>query len=405
MTDEKDPAEPESTAETQAEAPVSSEDQVPESPKVEPGVAEAERSRRPLLIWLALVMALISLLMAVWQYSASPLLPDGAAENEAVGRVNETLSSLDQRLADLEAQMGGVLAAADQTSGTTEALAQRLDALEQQLAQALADLAAAPTEPSPALPEIEMRLESLEQTLDSRQLALQDSEQVLRQASEEADVRLRLLEIVSLLSWAQQRYELAGDVMAARDAYRRADALLRGLDDPRLGQARRQLRRELEALEAVDPPDLTAAAARIAQAAEQVNQWPFRQRLVDAHNDDKAPDGEDWRSAAQASLRQLVRVRPRDEIDLDAATAAMVREQARLRMVTAELALARGDLRLLAQQLEQIDGLIDRWFDGEAPILGRWRETAEDLRSLGDMPSAIELGDALLALRGQLERP
>ncbi len=335
---------------------------------------------------LALLLALIALAGSAWMLWQGAGSASDDAQTEALAQRQEDL---------LEAQ---------------RVLEQRLTTLAEQLEQAqqpdpeLARLRQSAEQQARALGELEAAQRALDDELREELQTLWQRDGVQREADQELERSLLLMEAASLLRLGQERLELALDLGAARQAWRRAAALVQRADDPRLGEVRRLLARELDSLEAVVEPDWAVLSARLARSADAVERWPVRVAEAQPADSAPGPDAESgWRRTMAAAFSRLVSIRPRDQLLLDEDTVAVLREQIRLRYTAAELALMRRDGSALDRQLSAINALIDTHFDSTSAEVRSAQAVVDELAALS-MPAPPQgLGQGLAALRAQIE--
>ncbi len=99
--------------------------------------------------------------------------------------------------------------------------------------------------------------------LSQRGALIEENVAKLADSTRHAPQSLRLDEVELLLSQAQQRLSLAGDLEGARRAYALADGALRGVDDPRLLNLRQTLAQERETLDALGAGAHAALSKRL----------------------------------------------------------------------------------------------------------------------------------------------
>lgn len=343
------------------------------------------------LIFVALI-ALVALALALhlWFDATDQLeAPDFASSSsvEAVKeRLEDGLAGLSDRLDRLEQML-------ETAAGERESLASRLD-------QAALDRDAL----SERIERQSRELETLESEVNAQLQELWQQEGQQREVDRELERRLRLLEAASLLRFGQERAELAGDWPAARSAYERAERLVRAVDDPRLGQVRRLLAAEMDSLEAAREPEWERWQVRLDRIAASTADWPLRAR-ADAGQSlpDSEPETTGWLADMRSALGRLFTVSRRDELALPDEVLDGLREQLRLRLVAAELALVRRNLIELGHQLGAAQDLVERWFDTDDADVREASERLGELRSLEAARTPEGLGEALRALQSHLD--
>ncbi|SNS72407.1 uroporphyrin-3 C-methyltransferase/uroporphyrinogen III methyltransferase / synthase [Noviherbaspirillum humi] len=273
-------------------------------------------------------------------------------------------------------------------------------------------------------------LESRQQESQSQQLALEQLYQDLARNRDD----WALAEIEQVLSTASQQLQLAGNVQGALIALQNADAKLSHSDKPQFINIRRAIARDQDKLKALPSIDLTGTALRLDSIIAQIDGMPL---LADEKPAASAPAQRggkpgstgggaakpgvigswlsglndawhSWTDDMWSEVRQLIRVRnveTSDALLLSPTQAYYVRENLKLRLLNARLALLsrnesgfRGDLNV-AQET------IVRFFDTRA----RQTQTVQSqLRQVQGSTLAIEmptLADSLNAVRNYKAKP
>jgi len=363
-------------------------------------VAEPARTRPPrrfpLLALLAFLLALAALGAAGWLwYDLTAPDPELDPVLAKLDEERERSARLEQRLNALEEQAATVGQQADRALDRQAAMENELQETRQLLSQAddqVGTLASLQRE--------------LAEELRGQMQQLWQREGQERQIDRDLELRLLLLEAASLLRIGQERAELTDDLVGARTAYRRASTLIQQADDPRLGNVRRHIARELDALETAVSPDWLRAQVQLERLTEDVNTWPLATPgdTEPAARPDDPAESPGWTGSLRNALGQLVRVRPRDEVELTDEQINAAREQMRMRLTAAELAVARRDTLELDHHLRAAQRDLQAWFDGEASEIQSARALMEELTGLETATLPVEFGQALAALRAHLEQ-
>lgn len=310
------------------------------------------------LPWLALGVAVAALAVAValWQ------------------RLGRTQEELARRTLQLQTELAAVRAQAEQAQAQSGELQAKLGVLELRVA------------------EVSLQRSQLEELMlavsRSRDDALvQDLEAALRLAIQQSELTGSAQPMVSALQGAQQRIERAAQ--------------------PRLNPVQRALTRDLERIRAATLVDVPALVARLDELARTVDEWPLRSgpptpvppKPAPVPSPSSAPPQAaawSWRQLPawlgeqmgvalqrlQQAMRDLVRLRriePAEAVLLAPEQAYFLRENARLLLLNARLAVlarqfdaARADVRALQRHLQ-------RYFDTEAAALRPVTQTLEEL--------------------------
>ena len=311
------------------------------------------------LPWLALGVAVgaLAVTVALWQ------------------RLGRTQEELARRTLQLQTELAAVRAQAELAQAQSGELQAKLGVLELRVA------------------EVSLQRSQLEELMlavsRSRDDALvQDLEAALRLAIQQSELTGSAQPMVSALQGAQQRIERAAQ--------------------PRLNPVQRALARDLERIRAATLVDVPALVARLDELARTVDEWPLRSgpptpvpppKPAPAPSPSSAPPQAaawSWRQLPawlgehtgaalqrlQQAMRDLVRLRriePAEAVLLAPEQAYFLRENARLLLLNARLAVlarqfdaARADVRALQRHLQ-------RYFDTEAAVLLPVARTLEEL--------------------------
>jgi uroporphyrin-3 C-methyltransferase/uroporphyrinogen III methyltransferase/synthase len=248
-----------------------------------------------------------------------------------------------------------------------------------------------------------------------------------------------LSEIEQVLSTASQQLQLAGNVRGALIALQNADARLSRSDKPQFITIRRALARDQERLKSLPSVDLTGIALRLDSIIGQIDSMPLlsdekpaqplaqpknarrpiaREAVADSTrgrgnmNTDWLVRLQDtWHSLTNemwTEIRQLVRVRSVETSDallLSPTQAYYARENLKLRLLNARLALLSRNESAFRSDLLAAQDAIAKYFDTRA----RQTQTAQALlKQVQASNLAIEmptLVDSLNAVRNYKAKP
>lgn len=244
-----------------------------------------------------------------------------------------------------------------------------------------------------------------------QQVALEQIYQDLSRGRDEAV----LADVEQLVSIASQQLALAGNVKAALAALQGADQRLARLDRPQLAPARKAIAADIARLEALPFVDTTGLSARLDALAERVGGLPLKAEArpaAAAPLPAAAPSGSAWRdllAAVWRDLRGLVRIQRIDATEpplLAPEQSYFLREQLRLRLISARLALLNRDPGVYRRDLETAQ----RWLEQHFDLAGAEAQAAaSELRELREATVSVQLpaiDDSLTAVRGiRLARP
>lgn len=304
------------------------------------------------------------------------------------GRIGATQEELARRLRDIESESREARALGRQAQeGLREAQA-KIGALEAKLAES-----------------------------QSQQVALEALYQELARNRDE----WQLAEIEQVLAIAQQQLQLSGNVRAALLALQLAEGRLSRADRPQFLPVRRALARDIERLKALPALDVPGLSLALDRLAASVDGLPLAfeeraERLAPAKTvrpGAAAPaegfferfGGEIWRE-----LRQLVVVRRIDAPEpplLPPQQAWFLRENLKLRLLNARLALLTRDEAGYREDLRTAQGWIQRYFDarakGSLAALAQLRQLSSASVSF-EPPSIADSLEAVRSFKSRRER-
>lgn len=267
-------------------------------------------------------------------------------------------------------------------------------------------------------------LETRQQEAQSQAAAL---EQLYQDLSKNRD-EWALSEIEQVLSTASQQLQLAGNVQGALIALGNADRSLSSSDKPQFITIRRAIARDIEKLKALPSVDLNGVALRLDNVIADVDTLPLLSDEKEAQPAAPAPLHPKARAAAQpgapagsptlgerasvavrawfaemwAEMRQLIRVRTvssPEALMLSPSESYFVRENLKLRLLNARLALLSRNETAFRDDLGTAQNMLVKYFDTRA----RATQAAQAaLRQVQANNVAIEmptLADSLNAVR------
>lgn len=226
-----------------------------------------------------------------------------------------------------------------------------------------------------------MALEARITESQSQQVALESMYQDLSRNRDE----WALSEIEQTLTLAAQQLQLAGNVRGALIALQNADARLGRADRAQFIAVRRVLQRDVERLKALPQVDTTGIAIRLDAVIAAADSIPLifdeklqpqglrgtaqaRERSA-AGQQKPEPEAPLWarlRDDAWEQFRQLVRIRDIENADpvlLNPTQAFFLRENFKLRLLNARIALLQRNEALFRQDLTAANQWLVRYFD------------------------------------------
>jgi len=312
---------------------------------------------------LAMLLALAALGLALWQMHST------RQELEAVRQ------DVGRRLADVDAQNKAGRIASDQLREATREAAVKIGVLEAKLAES-----------------------------QSQQIALEALYQDLSRNRDE----WAFAEIEQTLLIASQQLQLAGNVKAALIALQATDTRLQAMNRPQFTALRTAIARDIAKLKAAPAVDPVGWSGRIDALLAGVDRLPLAAEtrpVADGVSGVAAPAADVNEGAAArfwrevwGDLKQLVRVQRMDRADvplLSPAQTFFLRENLKLRLLTARMALLTRDQAVFRNDLKAAREWLARYFDV------RDKSVASAVNSLNSLQSAdiqIELPDMAATL-------
>lgn len=220
-------------------------------------------------------------------------------------------------------------------------------------------------------------------------------------------------EVEQALLIANQQLQLAGNVKAALIALETADARLARLDRPQLTQLRRVIRQDIERLKAAPFVDVTGMAVRIDRLAAGIDALPLSMEARPSRAQSPAPAPESgfwsrlWAEAVQ-DLKELVRIQNSADPAPPLVTpeqAYFLRENLRLRLLGARLALLARDQALYREDLVAASAWLARYFDTRDKAVSEAKAAVDQLAraevniDLPDISASLEAARGLRLVR------
>ena len=211
-----------------------------------------------------------------------------------------------------------------------------------------------------------------------------------------------------LLSVANQKLHLVGDVKAVIAMMEAADQRLHDSGDPAVFPVREALAEEINVLKDFNPPDLVGVSAKILVLEGQVKDLPLflphSERAKEDHTPvaEAIPEGEQkpasWTASMVDGLKSLVTVRHTDrpvQAILLPEEVAALRQILLLKLEMARSALLRGDDALYKTNMESVLSWLRENFD---PAAAATQNISRDIASLRDLLLKVPLPDVSKSL-------
>ncbi len=278
--------------------------------------------------------------------------------------------------------------------------------------------------------------------LDARTAETRDRQGALEQASQDL-LRNRddwqRAEIERSLEVASEQLQLTGNVSGALATLQTIDARLATVDKPQFRAMRRAVARDIAKLKAMPAVDLSGAAIRLDDAINGIDALPLVSSAAPLESGQAAPasrgrPAKPGKGAAPASafaaspaaesgwsagvrawwsrlwhdvrseLGQIVQVRRVDQTDallLSSDQAWFLRENLKLWLMNARLALLSRNEAVFRADLGRADTLLARYFDTQSPRVVAEQTLLQQARASVGALEVPTLGDSLAAARGQ----
>jgi uroporphyrin-3 C-methyltransferase len=372
MNDEMNPqALPQSSGGTAAESPSPASLPAESPPTASLPAASGKSGFSP---WL--IVAVLALGLAGWQWMETRV------------KLSETQQEMARRLTDSDASANENRTLTQQSQTQLAALQDRLDGLERRLAES-----------------------------KSQQEALETLYGNLMRGNEESV----LTEIEQGVALASQQLQLAANVQGAILALETADARLADSSRPQFINLRKVLADDLERLRALPQLDVPGVYLRLESVIKAIDALPFGavglSRGEDRAAKAEAPSASPfstayWRALAGdfwQEMRGLVRIQRIDRAEpplLPPGQEFFLRENIKLRLLDARLALLARDQEIYRGELLQSCAWIERYFDGNEKNVQSSLQTLKQLAATEisiDLPNLNKSLSAIKRFRAEKE--
>jgi uncharacterized protein HemX len=283
-----------------------------------------------------------------------------------------------ERIRDLKTELGRRLAESGKDVSESRLLARNADDAMRQVSEKVS------------------HIESQMATSQQQQLALESLYKDLAQGRDQ----WTLAEIEQVLLTAAQQLQLAGNVKAAIIALEGADTRLQRLNKPQFTALRRAIASDLANLRAAPSVDEVGMSARIEALVAHHMDWP----LASAQTSEAVPVPRSVRAAnfgqeLWSELKHLVQIRRvegNEAVLLPPDQAYFLRENLRLRLLSARLALLSQDQAAFRADLRAVLLMLERYFNTRDAGVA---DAIKEVKRLSSLQIAIKLPgiDASLA--------
>lgn len=214
-----------------------------------------------------------------------------------------------------------------------------------------------------------------------------------------------LAEAEYLLRLSSQRLIMAGDVVAASALLTSADSILLELEDPGLHEARAAVAADLAALRAVPKVDVEGLYLQLAALMEQVQALKVF-RMPDQEVSLDLAEPENWKGRLQRGyeqaldkLSEYIVIRRREvpyEALMDPQWEGMIRQNMRMLLEQAQVALLSGNQVLFRESLQRAGHWVEQFF--EVDQAGS-QAIARSLANLTQQTIAVDIPNVSRSLR------
>jgi len=354
------------------------------APVAAPPPPPAPRAGSSAVAWLALILVLalaagVGWLVMEYQRRDAALqsLQATAQSEEAEKRSRE--AEVLSRLTDLE----GIV------SGREDNVAEVNERLQQQLQRSTGKLQT----------DLSSLAQSTQQGLASMEARLTRQREELNRYSTSDRGAWLIAEAEYLLRLANQRLIMAGDTVAAQALLKSTDNILMELDDASLHPVRAAVAADLAALRAVPHIDVEGIYLRLAALVEQADQLV----IFELPEEEAQPEqvlADDWQSRLQQGyedalqkLSDYIVIRRRDvpmQALMDPQWEGLVRQNLRMLLEQAQVALLSGNQTLYAQSLKSAQHWVGEFFESDGNAA---RAMAREINQLMDASVSSSVPD------------
>jgi len=276
-----------------------------------------------------------------------------------------------------------------------------LAAVHQQLATVQSQVT---TEESKFEREIDDEGNSLSDKLETVRTDLSGSIQHIQRQLNQTRGDVMVADAEYLLSVANQKLHLVGDIKAVIAMMEAADQRLHDSGDPATFKVREALAKEIDLLQSFNTPDLVGASAKLLALETKIKDLPLFLPHAERSKEDHQPHAQaeeaeaskksgSWPASVAKDIKGLVTVRHTDRpvhaILLPEEVAAL-RQILLLKLEMSRSALLRGDEALYKTNIESAIAWLKENFDTEA---AQTQSLADDLKALQDLQLQVPLPD------------
>ncbi|NJD34752.1 MAG: hypothetical protein FIA96_07970 [Betaproteobacteria bacterium] len=301
----------------------------------------------------------------------------------------------------------------------------QVDSLQQELARRLAEGDSVAKEgralarqSQESLAAVQAKVAVLEAKLAETQSQALALEAMYQELSSTRDERL-LAEVEQAVVIAMQQLQFAGNVEAALIALQGAEARLARSVQPQFLPVRKLILRDIERLKGTPGANIGGLSLKIESVVAEIDRLPLAYEQRPKAETAKPPSiakpvsSDYWRELGAdlwREVRQLVRIERIDQGDpalLSPNQSFFLRENLKLRLLNARLALLQRDGKIFREEIRQSREHLDRYFDSRAKPVQSAQATLKALANTDvsfDLPGLTETLSALRNLKFARER-
>ncbi|HSD67920.1 MAG TPA: uroporphyrinogen-III C-methyltransferase [Woeseiaceae bacterium] len=352
---------------------------LPSRERIDDRPATSQAASRNLVAWLALAVAAIALAQVAYQ---------GFTETD------------DDSTRSMQA------AQFDQLRDSLHAIRQATDSNDAKIAELTGDAGGLQGRVQGIETQLEERLQRLE-LMQTRLGAVEGSMAELRGISSGLRDSWLLAEAEYYMQIANAQLQLADNPKLATLALQLADEKVAQLANPALIGIRRALANELQALAAIESPDIEGIALMLSSLAAAVDSLPLNQDIdvpeaAPVEVDPELTGMDRMFASLKRTASEIVSVRRSDENvrPLIAPEAQyFLRANLTLQFQAARIALLRGEQELYDQSLGDAASWLNRYYDAESAPVHSALQTIDDLRRSISTVAFPDLSESLRLLR------
>lgn len=255
--------------------------------------------------------------------------------------------------------------------------------------------------------ETQSKMTQLEQQLAAKEQAFSSLRQQLDYVSKQAVAQQPndwlFSEADFLLNNALRKLVLDNDVDTGVSLLKLADETLAKVNNAEAMAVRSAINQDLKQLLSVDSIDQNAVMQRLSQLANSVDELPvLNMNFGDDPNSEKLSDSlDDWQANAEKSavsfLNHFIRISPKQGADKKELLAPnqdiYLRENIRLRLQLAIMAVPRQQNDLYKQSLDAVATWVRSYFDTDAEVTQNFLKSIDELAELSvyvDVPTQLQ---------------